>query len=92
MDKYSILLVDDEEDNLALLYRTLRGTYNLERTTSPLKALSNQKYTDFSKRSVWENKSWIEEGDNFLYFFNTTLQAARRRLQRRVKQTQISCR
>lgn len=39
MDKYSILLVDDEEDNLALLYRTLRGTYNLERTTSPLKAL-----------------------------------------------------
>lgn len=39
MDKYSILLVDDEEDNLALLYRTLRGAYNLERTTSPLKAL-----------------------------------------------------
>ena len=39
MDKYNILLVDDEEDNLALLYRTLRGTYNLERTTSPLKAL-----------------------------------------------------
>lgn len=39
MDKYNILLVDDEEDNLALLYRTLRGTYNLERKTSPLKAL-----------------------------------------------------
>ena len=38
-DKYSILLVDDEEDNLALLYRTLRGPYNLEKTTSPLKAL-----------------------------------------------------
>ena len=30
MEKYNILLVDDEEDNLALLYRTLRGSYNLE--------------------------------------------------------------
>lgn len=39
MDKYDILLVDDEEDNLALLYRTLRGSYNLDKTTSPLKAL-----------------------------------------------------
>lgn len=39
MEKYNILLVDDEEDNLALLYRTLRGSYNLERTTSPLRAL-----------------------------------------------------
>ena len=38
-DKYRILLVDDEEDNLALLYRTLRGPYNLDKTTSPLKAL-----------------------------------------------------
>ena len=38
-DKYSILHVDDEEYNLALLYRTLRGPYNLEKTTSPLKAL-----------------------------------------------------
>ena len=39
MDKYNILLVDDEADNLALLYRTLRGTYNIEKTTSPLQAL-----------------------------------------------------
>ena len=39
MEKYNLLLVDDEEDNLALLYRTLRGTYNLEKTTSPSKAL-----------------------------------------------------
>lgn len=37
--KYRILLVDDEEDNLALLYRTLRGPYLLEKTTSPLHAL-----------------------------------------------------
>ncbi len=47
MDKYSILLVDDEEDNLALLYRTLRGTYNLERTTSPLHALEILKEKSF---------------------------------------------
>ena len=47
MDKYNILLVDDEEDNLALLYRTLRGTYNLEKTTSPLKALEILKEKDF---------------------------------------------
>ena len=38
-EKYNILLVDDEEDNLSLLYRTLRGSYNLDRSTSPLKAL-----------------------------------------------------
>ena len=47
MDKYHILLVDDEEDNLALLYRTLRGTYNLEKTTSPLKALEILKEKPF---------------------------------------------
>ena len=47
MDKYNILLVDDEEDNLALLYRTLRGTYNLEKTTSPLKALEILKEKQF---------------------------------------------
>jgi len=47
MEKYNILLVDDEEDNLALLYRTLRGTYNLEKTTSPLKALEILKEKHF---------------------------------------------
>ncbi len=47
MEKYNILLVDDEEDNLALLYRTLRGSYNLERTTSPLKALEILKEKEF---------------------------------------------
>lgn len=47
MEKYNILLVDDEEDNLALLYRTLRGTYNLEKTTSPLKALEILKEKNF---------------------------------------------
>ncbi len=37
--KYKILLVDDEEDNLALLYRTLRQGYDIIKTTSPVEAL-----------------------------------------------------
>lgn len=39
MEIFRILLVDDEPDNLALLYRTLRGKYDLLKTTSPLEAL-----------------------------------------------------
>ena len=39
MDMYKILLVDDEPDNLALLYRTLRGKYEITKTTSPIEAL-----------------------------------------------------
>ena len=39
MDKYRILIVDDEPDNLALLYRTLRGKYDIAKSTSPLEAL-----------------------------------------------------
>ena len=46
-EKYNILLVDDEEDNLSLLYRTLRGTYNLDRSTSPLKALEMMDEKDY---------------------------------------------
>lgn len=38
-NKYTVLLVDDEEDNLALLYRTLRHDFNILKTTSPLEAL-----------------------------------------------------
>jgi len=37
--KYKILLVDDEEDNLALLHRTLRSNFDIVKTTSPLEAL-----------------------------------------------------
>ncbi len=39
MDLYKILIVDDEENNLALLYRTLRGKYEIYKTTSPFQAL-----------------------------------------------------
>lgn len=37
--KFKVLLVDDEEDNLALLYRTLRQDFYILKTTSPLEAL-----------------------------------------------------
>src|SRR5574344_2038697 len=48
MDLYKILIVDDEEDNLALLYRTLRGKYEIYKTTSPLHALEilKEKHVD----------------------------------------------
>lgn len=38
-EKIKILIVDDEEDNLALLYRTLRQDFYIIKTTSPLEAL-----------------------------------------------------
>lgn len=38
-NKCKVLLVDDEEDNLALLYRTLRQDFTLLKTTSPLEGL-----------------------------------------------------
>lgn len=38
-DKLRVLLVDDEEDNLALLHRTLRHDFEILKTTSPLEGL-----------------------------------------------------
>lgn len=38
-DKLKVLLVDDEEDNLALLHRTLRQDFEILKTTSPLEGL-----------------------------------------------------
>ncbi len=46
-DKYKILLVDDEENNLMLLYRTLRGKYDIVKTTSPLDAIELMKTQQF---------------------------------------------
>ncbi len=48
MDKYKILIVDDEPDNLALLYRTLRGKYDIVKSTSPLAALDILKSEKFN--------------------------------------------
>lgn len=38
--KFKILIVDDEEDNLALLNRTLRVDFEIIKTTSPLEAIN----------------------------------------------------
>ncbi len=38
-NKFKVLLVDDEEDNLSLLHRTLRQKFYILKTTSPLEAL-----------------------------------------------------
>ena len=46
-DKYKILIVDDEPDNLALLYRTLRGKYNIAKSTSPIEALKMMEQEHF---------------------------------------------
>jgi len=47
MSRYKLLIVDDEPDNLALLYRTLRSDYDIEKSTSPLEALEILKRGDF---------------------------------------------
>lgn len=47
MNRYKILLVDDEENNLMLLYRTLRGKYDIVKTTSPLDAIELMKTEQF---------------------------------------------
>jgi len=46
--KFTILIVDDEEDNLDTLQRTLRRDYEVIPTTSPLEALDilRQKHID----------------------------------------------
>lgn len=47
--KYKILIVDDEPDNLALLYRTLRRDYEVVKSNSPMEAIEILNNTnDFS--------------------------------------------
>lgn len=46
-NKYKLLIVDDEPDNLALLYRTLRSKYDIAKSTSPLAALEMLKVEQF---------------------------------------------
>ena len=45
--KYKILIVDDEEDNLQLLYRTLRREYEVTKASGPLEALDILKDKSF---------------------------------------------
>ena len=69
-EKYKILLVDDEEDNLMLLYRTLRGKYELERTTSPLQAVELLK-NNFYHMIISDHKMPDMDGVELLQFVNT---------------------
>ena len=45
--KYNVLIVDDEEDNLALLYRTLRQNYNVTKCLSPFEAIEKLKESEY---------------------------------------------
>ena len=46
--KYKILIVDDEPDNLQLLYRTLRRDYDVVKAQGPLEALDILKENSFN--------------------------------------------
>lgn len=63
--KYSVLLVDDEEDNLALLYRTLRHDYDIFKTTSALEALDIIK-TNYIDMVISDHKMPEMDGVEFL--------------------------
>ena len=69
LEKNSILLVDDEEDNLALLNRTLRGDYDITKTTSPLEALEILKKRRFDV-IISDHKMPEMDGIEFLKLSN----------------------
>lgn len=63
--KYKILLVDDEEDNLALLHRTLRNKFDILKTTSALEALEMLK-NETVDIIISDHKMPIMDGVEFL--------------------------
>ena len=63
--KYKILIVDDEEDNLALLYRTLRGKYNITKASSAIEALEILKNEQFDC-ILSDHKMPLMDGVEFL--------------------------
>ena len=67
--KYKILLVDDEEDNLMLLYRTLRGKYELTKTTNPEEAIELLK-NNFYHLIISDHKMPEMDGVELLQFVN----------------------
>ena len=69
-EKYKILLVDDEEDNLMLLYRTLRGKYELTKTTNPLEAVELLK-NNFYHLVISDHKMPEMDGVELLQFVNS---------------------
>ena len=69
-EKYKILLVDDEEDNLMLLYRTLRNSkYELTKTTNPKAAIELLK-DNFYHLIISDHKMPEIDGIQLLQFVN----------------------
>ena len=63
--KYRVLIVDDEEDNLALLYRTLRSRYNITKANSAIEALEILKTEQFDC-ILSDHKMPLMDGVEFL--------------------------
>lgn len=63
--KYKILIVDDEPDNLALIYRTLRGRYDITKATSAVEALEILKNEEF-QCILSDHKMPVMDGVEFL--------------------------
>lgn len=63
--RYKILIVDDEEDNLALLYRTLRSKYDITKAKSAIEALEILKNENFDC-ILSDHKMPIMDGVEFL--------------------------
>ena len=65
MSKYRVLIVDDEEDNLALLYRTLRSRYEITKAHSAIEALEILKNEEFDC-ILSDHKMPLMDGVEFL--------------------------
>ena len=63
--RYKILIVDDEEDNLALLYRTLRSKYQITKAHSAIEALEILKTEQFDC-ILSDHKMPLMDGVEFL--------------------------
>ena len=63
--RYKILIVDDEESNLALLYRTLRSKYDITKAHNAIEALEILKTQQFDC-ILSDHKMPIMDGVEFL--------------------------
>ena len=63
--KYKVLIVDDEQDNLALLYRTLRGKYDITKANNAIEALEILKTQQFDC-ILSDHKMPLMDGVEFL--------------------------
>lgn len=76
MSKYKILIVDDEPDNLALLYRTLRRDYEVVKASSPIDAIRILEETNDFSLILSDHKMPEMDGVEFLKRTNHLCQNA----------------